>query len=67
MTLQSSADAEEHDVRRVADLLIRTFGADAPLYALRSVDLLIERGDFKTAAQWRRVSRAAAERLAAYG
>jgi hypothetical protein len=64
MTLQGGAD--ERDVRRVADLMVRTYGADATLYALHSVDLLIERGDFTTAAQWRRVSRATEELLASY-
>jgi hypothetical protein len=58
--------ADEHDVRRVADLMIRTYGANATLYALHSVDLLLERGDFATAAQWRRVSRATEEMLTSY-
>jgi hypothetical protein len=67
VTSEVQSDAEHGDVRRVAVEMIRTFGANAPLYALHSVDLLLERGDFKTAAQWHRVGRAAEELLAAYG
>jgi hypothetical protein len=58
--------ADDRDVRRVADIMIRTYGVNATLYALHSVDLLLERGDFTTAAQWRRVSRATEELLASY-
>jgi hypothetical protein len=67
VTSQGQGDADDRDIRRVADLMIRAYGANAPLYALQSVDLLLERGDFKTAAHWQRVCRATAELLAAYG
>jgi hypothetical protein len=38
--------------------LISLHGGLAPLYALQSVDLSIERGDFAAARQWRLVWRA---------
>lgn len=67
MTAQAPSGDEDEDreIRRVAELMIRACGAAAPLYALHSVGLLLERGDFKTAAQWRRVGRAAEELLGA--
>ncbi|MEJ0071614.1 MAG: hypothetical protein WDO24_25975 [Pseudomonadota bacterium] len=40
-------------------MLIDLHGERAPNYALASVDLLLERGDFQRAAQWRQVSAAA--------
>jgi hypothetical protein len=55
--------ATDHDVRRTAGSLIGTYGENAPLYAMQSVDQLIERGDLDRAAQWRRVWHAAEELL----
>lgn len=55
--------ASDTDVWRVAGMLIETYGDEAPLYALASVDLLIERGDLRLASQWRCVSTAAATLL----
>jgi hypothetical protein len=55
--------ALEKDVWRTAGLLVDRHGDDAPLYALQSVDQLVERGDFKGAEQWRRVWRAALDLL----
>jgi hypothetical protein len=55
--------ATDSDVWRVASMLIDTYGDDAPLYALASVDLLLERGDLRLASQWRCVSAAAATLL----
>ena len=51
------------DIWRMAGMLIETYGENAPLYALASVDLLIERGDLRLASQWRCVSTAAATLL----
>ena len=51
------------DMWRIAGLLIDRHGEDAPLYALQSVDQLVERGDFRTAEQWRQVWRATLELL----
>jgi hypothetical protein len=53
----------DRDVWRTAGPLIRTYGEDAPLYAMQSVDQLIERGDLDRAAQWRRVWHSAEELL----
>jgi hypothetical protein len=53
----------ERDVWRAAWVLIDTHGKNAPLYALQSVDQLVERGDFRRAEQWRRVQRAVLELL----
>ncbi|MGO8919904.1 MAG: hypothetical protein ACLQJR_28730 [Stellaceae bacterium] len=50
--------ASEQDVWRTAGALIKRFGRQAPLYALQSVDLCIERSDCNGAAEWRRVWRA---------
>jgi hypothetical protein len=55
--------ATDQEVWRTAAAMIRTFAEHAPLYALQSVDQLIERGDFSGAAQWRRVWRATEELL----
>ena len=55
--------ASDADVWHVAGMLIETYGDEAPLYALASVDLLIERGDLRLASQWRCVSTAAATLL----
>lgn len=55
MTAQPPPDDDDPEIRKVAEMMIRTYGSAAPLYALNSVDLLLERGDFKTAAQWQRV------------
>jgi hypothetical protein len=41
--------------------MIEVFAEHAPLYAVQSVDQLIERGDLSGAAQWRRVWRATEE------
>jgi hypothetical protein len=43
--------------------MIEVFAEHAPLYAMQSVDQLIERGDLSGAAQWRRVWRATEELL----
>lgn len=59
MTAPTSPSADDGEIRKVAELMIQTYGAAAPLYALHSVDLLLERGDFKTAAQWQRVGETA--------
>jgi hypothetical protein len=53
----------DRDVWRAAWVLIDTHGENAPLYALQSVDQLVERGDFRGAAQWRRVQKAVLELL----
>jgi hypothetical protein len=50
--------ASEHDVWRMAGALIERFGECAPLYAMQSVDLCVERSDANGAAEWRRVWRA---------
>lgn len=50
--------ASDHDVWRKAGALIERFGEHAPLYAMQSVDLCIERSDANGAAEWRRVWRA---------
>jgi hypothetical protein len=55
--------ASDRDIWRTAGHLIERHGAAAPLYALQSVDQLVERGDFRGAAQWRHVWRAAQELL----
>jgi hypothetical protein len=55
--------ALDKDVWRAAGKLIDAHGENAPLYALQSVDLRVERGDLLGAAQWRRVWRAAVELL----
>ena len=55
--------ATDQEVWTTAAAMIRTFAEHAPLYALQSVDQLIERGDFSGAAQWRRVWRATEELL----
>ena len=55
--------ATDADVWHMAGMLIETYGDKAPLYALASVDLLIERGDLRLASQWRCVSTAAATLL----
>ncbi len=51
--------ATDSEVWRTASMLIDLHGERAPNYALASVDLLLERGDFQRAAQWRQVSAAA--------
>jgi hypothetical protein len=48
---------------QAANDLIALHGGHAPLYAMRSVDQLLERGDFRAAAQWRLVWRATEELL----
>ena len=53
----------DKDVWRAAGTLIEAHGENAPLYALQSVDLRVERGDLLGAAQWRRVWQAAVELL----
>jgi hypothetical protein len=53
----------ERDVWRTAGSLIATHGENAPLFALQSVDLRVERGDLQGAAQWRLVWQAAVELL----
>jgi hypothetical protein len=53
----------DKDVWRAAGTLIDAHGEDAPIYALQSVDLRVERGDLLGAAQWRRVWQAAVELL----
>lgn len=50
--------ASDREVWRTAGALIERFGEHAPLYALHSVDLCIERSDVAGAAGWRRVWRA---------
>jgi hypothetical protein len=50
--------ATDQEVWRTAAAMIKTFAEHAPLYAMQSVDQLIERGDLGGAAQWRRVWRA---------
>jgi hypothetical protein len=55
--------ASDADVWRTASMLIDLHGEHAPRYALASVDLLLERGDFSRAAQWHRVSAAASSLL----
>jgi len=55
--------ASDHDVWRTAGALIKRFGEHAPLYAMQSVDLCIERSDASGAAEWRRVWRATEELL----
>jgi hypothetical protein len=55
--------ATDRDVWHTARTLIDIHGEQAPRYALASVDLLIERGDLRLAADWRRVSAAAAALL----
>lgn len=58
----SSADPDSCIWQAAADLIGR-HGIDAPLYAEQSFDLSIERGDFRSAARWRRVHDAIAELL----
>jgi hypothetical protein len=55
--------ATDQEVWHAAAAMIKAFAEHAPLYALQSVDQLIERGDFSGAAQWRRVWRATEELL----
>lgn len=55
--------ASERDVWRAAEALVRRHGLDAPLYALQSVDQLVERGDLAAAGDWRRVLRATRQLL----
>jgi hypothetical protein len=50
--------ATDQEVWRTAAAMINVYAQHAPLYTMRSVDLLIERGDLTGAAQWRRVWRA---------
>jgi hypothetical protein len=53
----------ERDVWRTAGTLVEAHGENAPLFALQSVDLRVERGDLQGAAQWRLVWQAAVELL----
>jgi hypothetical protein len=55
--------ATDQEVWRTAAAMIDIYAEHAPLYAMQSVDQLIERGDFTGAAQWRRVWRATQELL----
>jgi|HubBroStandDraft_4_1064222.scaffolds.fasta_scaffold2231551_1 hypothetical protein len=55
--------ATGQDAWRAAAVMVRAFAEHAPLYAMQSVDQLIERGDLSGAAQWRRVWRATRELL----
>jgi hypothetical protein len=55
--------ATDQEVWTTAAAMIETFADHAPLYALQSVDQLVERGDFSGAAQWRRVWRATEQLL----
>jgi hypothetical protein len=56
---------DDPEAHKVAEMMIRAYGSAAPLFALSSIDLLLERGDFKTAAQWQRVFQAAEALLGA--
>jgi hypothetical protein len=51
-------EALGRDVWQVATSLVDLHGAHAPLYAMQSVDQLLERGDFRLAERWRLVWRA---------
>jgi hypothetical protein len=51
--------ATESEIWRAASTLIEAHGEQAPRYALASAGLLIERGDFRRAEQWRSVATAA--------
>jgi hypothetical protein len=55
--------ATDRDVWRAAAAMVRAFAENPPLYAMQSVDQLIERGDLSGAAQWRHVWRATKELL----
>jgi hypothetical protein len=57
--------ARDRDVWLTACAMIGTYGDNAPLYVLQSVDQLVERGDFKRAEEWRQVWRASVELLRA--
>jgi hypothetical protein len=51
--------ATDADIWRAASTLVELHGENAMCRALASVGLLIERGDFRAAEQWRRVAVAA--------
>jgi hypothetical protein len=55
--------ATDAEIWRTARTLIRLHGEHAPRYALASVHLLLERGDLRRAADWRRVFVAAEDLL----
>lgn len=55
--------ASERDVWRTAETLVQRHGVDALLYALQSLDQLVERGDLAAAGDWRRVLRATRQLL----
>lgn len=50
--------ASDRDIWRKAGALVAKFGEHAPVYAMHSIDLCIERSDHDGAAEWRRVWRA---------
>ncbi|HXY99512.1 MAG TPA: hypothetical protein VEI03_05900 [Stellaceae bacterium] len=50
--------ASDRDIWRKAGALITRFGRHAPVYAMHSIGLCIERSDCAGAAEWRRVWRA---------
>ncbi len=51
----------EIDIFRSANVLIREHGQDAALEAAQRADAMLERGDMKGAAVWRRVLKAVEE------
>ena len=49
------------DIFRVANLLVKRHGQDAPIQAAMRADELLEAGDLDGCAVWRRILRAVAE------
>jgi triphosphoribosyl-dephospho-CoA synthetase len=49
------------DVWRAATMLVKTHGAEAPLFAAQRADALLDRGDVAGQALWKRLATAAAE------
>ncbi|MDX8526945.1 hypothetical protein RFM68_20800 [Mesorhizobium sp. MSK_1335] len=48
-------DENERRARQEAHLLVREFGAEAPLYAAMKAEKAIEQKDFGRCARWKRV------------
>jgi hypothetical protein len=48
-------DDDERRARQEAHLLVKEFGAEAPLYAAMKAEKAIEQKDFARCARWKRV------------